>query len=220
SAALFAPYRPAELTVTVPCSALHATAERAEAVTVLATGAPGDGLVLQTEAGTVRLALGPRAVSSVPVDRITTACPMQIRAGPAGTVITHGDGRTINLAGEPVPKVFGFHTDLDPRQAAGLTVSARTADPFATSPTGVKILLIALQLLAVLIALGLLSGVAGWGLLKGGQPRGWPPFKSPQPRWPTAAIDVGVLGVLAVWAVVGPLTDDDGFATTIARNAA
>jgi Mycobacterial cell wall arabinan synthesis protein/EmbC C-terminal domain/Arabinosyltransferase concanavalin like domain len=220
SAALFAPYRPAELTLTVPCSALRAAAARVGALTVLATGPPGDGLVLRTEAGTARLVLGSRVVSSVPVAGTTMECEMRLQAGPTGTVISQGDGRTVNLAGEPVPKVFALHTDLDPRQAAGLTVTARTADPFATSPTGVKILLIALQLLAALIALGLLSGVAGWGLLKGGQLPRWPPFKSPQLRWGTVTIDAGVLGVLAVWTVIGPLTDDDGFATTIARNAA
>ena len=33
-------------------------------------------------------------------------------------------------------------------------------------------------------------------------------------------VDAGVLGVLGGWAIIGPLTDDDGFATTIARNAA
>src|ERR671926_74549 len=55
SAALFAPYRPAELAVTVPCSALRAAAEQIGAVTVLTTGPPGDGLMLRTEAGTVQL---------------------------------------------------------------------------------------------------------------------------------------------------------------------
>ncbi|MGH3833220.1 MAG: arabinosyltransferase domain-containing protein, partial [Pseudonocardiaceae bacterium] len=34
------------------------------------------------------------------------------------------------------------------------------------------------------------------------------------------SVDVGVIGVLAGWAVIGPLTDDDGFAATIARNVA
>src|SRR5438270_726007 len=41
------------------------------------------------------------------------------------------------------------------------------------------------------------------------------------PITPTSTrADVGVIGVLAGWAIIGPLTDDDGFATTIARNAA
>jgi arabinosyltransferase B len=117
-----------------------------------------------------------------------------------------------------VPKVFAFRTDLDPRQAAGMTVTARIASAFATSPSGIKALLIAVQLLAAVIALGLLPGV--WRLFKADQPGGWSALKSYQ-RWGrTAWVDVGVVGVLAVWTVIGPLTDDDGFATTIARNAA
>ncbi|MCA1820675.1 MAG: hypothetical protein LC644_02560, partial [Pseudonocardia sp.] len=51
SMALFVPYRPAELTVTVPCSVLRAAAGQDRAITVLATGPPGGGLMLRTEAG-------------------------------------------------------------------------------------------------------------------------------------------------------------------------
>ncbi|MGH3697672.1 MAG: arabinosyltransferase domain-containing protein, partial [Pseudonocardiaceae bacterium] len=209
SMAMFVPYRPAELTVTVPCSALRAAAAREGAVTVFATGPPGDGLVLRTEAGVAQLLLGLRLASSTPVTSTTTGCRTQLHAGPAGAMVTIGTSRTVELAGEPVPEVFAFRTDLDAREAAGLAVTARTASTFATSPTGLKTLLIAAQLIAVLIALGLVTGT----------PR-WPPLKSRQLRWPTLWVDAGVLGVLAGWAIIGPLTPDDGFATTIARNTA
>ncbi|MGB7797499.1 MAG: arabinosyltransferase domain-containing protein, partial [Pseudonocardiaceae bacterium] len=207
STAFFAPYRPTELTATVSCSAIRAATDRGGAVTVLATGPDGDGLVLRTEAGVAQLRLGPRVVSTQPVAGILSDCQTRVHAGSTGTVITVGNARTITLPGEPVPKVFAFRTDLDSSQAAGITVTARTASPFATSPSRVKILLIAVQLLTALIALGLLA-------------RSWPALKSSQPRWRTAWVDLGVVGVLAGWAIVGPLTDDDGFATTIARNAA
>ncbi len=159
STALFAPYRPAELTVVVPCSALRAAAARERAVTVFATGPSGDGLVLRTEAGSAQLMLGPRLASSTPITSTTTDCRTQLRAGPVGTVVTVGTSPAVKLAGEPVPKVFAFHTDLDAREAAGMAVTARTASTFATSPTGLKTLLIATQLIAVLIALGLLTGI-------------------------------------------------------------
>ncbi|HSZ29148.1 MAG TPA: arabinosyltransferase domain-containing protein, partial [Pseudonocardiaceae bacterium] len=211
STALFAPYRPAELTAIVPCSAIRAAADRGHAVTVLATGPDGDGLVLRTDTGTARLLLGRRVVSTTPVAGTAEDCRTRVHAGPTGTAITIGNTRTINLVGEPVPKVFAFHTDLDPRQAAGMAVTARIASPFATSPTGVKALLIAGQLLAVLLALLLLTTPR--------RPVGIASIVNRQ-RWRTAWVDVGVLGVLAGWAIIGPLTDDDGFATTIARNAA
>jgi arabinosyltransferase B len=209
STALFAPYRPAELTATVPCSAIHAATDRGGAVTVLATGPNGDGLVLRTEAGVAQLLLGPRVVSTQPVAGILSDCQTRVHADPTGTVITIGSTKPITLA-EPVPKVFAFRTDLDAGQAAGMAVTARTASPFATSPSRVKILLIAVQLLTALIALGLLT-----------RPRRATERPRIHPGWRrTAWVDVGVIGVLAGWAIVGPLTDDDGFATTIARNAA
>jgi len=211
STALFAPYRPAELDATVPCSAIRAATDRGGAVTVLATGPYGDGLVLRTEAGVARLLSGARVVSTTPVAGIFGDCRTRVHAGPTGTVITIGT-RTITLAGEPVPKVFAFRTDLDAWQAAGITVTARTASPFATSPSRVKILLIAVQLLAALIALALLA--------RGRRTTEEPVRIHIQPRWRTAWVDLGVIGILAGWAIIGPLTDDDGFATTIARNAA
>jgi len=209
STALFAPYRPAELTATVPCSAIHAATDRGGAVTVLATGPNGDGLVLRTEAGVAQLLLGPRVVSTQPVAGILSDCQTRVHADPTGTVITIGSTKPITLA-EPVPKVFAFRTDLDAGQAAGMAVTARIASPFATSPSRVKILLIAVQLLTALIALGLLV-----------RPRRATERPRIHPGWRrTAWVDVGLIGVLAGWAIIGPLTDDDGFATTIARNAA
>ncbi len=223
STALFAPYRPAELAAAVPCSAIRAATDRGGAVTVLATGSYGDGLVLRTETGVARLMSGARVLSTTPVAGILGDCRTWVHAGPTGTVITIGT-RTITLAGEPVPKVFAFRTDLDARQAAGMAVTARTASPFATSPSPVKILLIAVQLLAALIALGLLARgwrpVRGWLVFKAGQFPGWPALKTSQRRWRTVWVDLGVIAVLAGWSIIGPLTDDDGFAATIARNAA
>jgi arabinosyltransferase B len=209
SAALFAPYRPAELTVIVPCSALRAAAAREHSLTVFATGPSGDALVLRTEAGTAQLLLGRRLVISAPVTSTTTDCRTQLHAGPTGAVATIGTARRIHLTREPVPKVFAFRTDLDAREAAGMAVTARAISPFATSPSGMKKLLIGVQLLAVLVALVLLTGMPNWQRLK-----------DSRPRWQALLVDAGVLGVLGGWAIIGPLTDDDGFATTIARNAA
>jgi arabinosyltransferase C len=209
SMAVFAPYRPAELTVTVPCSALRAAAARDGPVTVLATGPPGDGLVLRTEAGAAQLMLGPRVVRSAPVSATATDCGARLHAGPHGTLITVGVSRW-QLPGQPVPQVFAFRTDLAPAQAAGMTVTARTASPFATSPTPLKLALIALSLLLtpslLLACRALMPGVSGFHA---------------RPVWRTTMwVDAGVLAVLLTWAIIGPLTDDDGFATTIARNAA
>jgi arabinosyltransferase B len=199
--------------MTVPCSVVRAADEQVRPVTVLATGPPGDGLVLRTEAGTAHLLLGQREVTSAPI--ASTNCGTRLHADPAGTVITMGTGH-LKLVGEPVPQVFAFRTDLDPIQAAGMTAIARTASPFATSPRPLKLALIALQLLTALVALWLLGTLRACRALTHGVSR-----LRARPRWiNTVWIDVGVVAVLAGWAIIGPLTDDDGFGTTIARNAA
>jgi len=115
-------------------------------------------------------------------------------------------GRVRDIPGEPVPEVAFFRTDLDPGAAAGLTVRARTVNPFDTVPTGFKTLLVVVQSLAALCALALLLRGSWLSLRRALRPR---------PIW----VDGGMCAVLAGWAVVGPLSDDDGFVTMIARNS-
>ena len=87
-----------------------------------------------------------------------------------------------------------------------MTATASATSPFATSPAPLKIVLIAVQLLAVGLALV---------LLRSARPR-LPRFRWSRLWW----IDGAVLAALCGWAVIGPLSVDDGWATTIARNMA
>ena len=64
------------------------------------------------------------------------------------------------------------------------------------------------------------TGSAGPGRRPGRRGRWWPGRWWPgRWWWPGLAIDAGVVAVAAVWAVIGPLSDDDGFAAMIARNS-
>ena len=132
--ALFVPYRPAALTVTVPCATIRAAVERGAAVTVLATGLEGDGLVLKTLGGRAQLQVGGHTMGLAVPEAVTADCETTIHAGAEGLTITDANGPPVTLTGEPVPKVFAFHTDLDPGHAAGMAATARTASPFASSP--------------------------------------------------------------------------------------
>ena len=220
STALFVPYRPAELTAVVPCAVLRAAAARAAPVTVLATGPDGQGLVVRADPTGTLLRLDHRTVSVTIGADVAADCQLGVSAGPRGTTVTPPDGRTVDFPGDPVPEVFALHTDLDPAQAAGMTVQARAASPFATRPTGWKIVLIAVQLLAVLVAVGL--------LVSAGRRTRAPPLAAEVTerrtrsgrRWPQIGVDIAVIAVLGVWAVIGPLAVDDGWAATIARNVA
>ncbi len=199
--AVIAPYRPSALTATIPCSTLRPTGT--SATTVLATAPDGGGLTVTTgPAGATVRADGHEHRLVARYD--DAGCRVVIHGGRDGLTITDGDGAT-TLAGA-VPKVFGFHTDLAPAQAAGLTVTVDVTTPFGTSPTGAKRALIVVQLAAATAALLLLPGAARRRRRKW-KPRLW---------W----IDAGMLAVLACWAIIGPLAVDDGWATIIARNFA
>ncbi|HKV17687.1 MAG TPA: arabinosyltransferase domain-containing protein [Mycobacterium sp.] len=204
STAIFAPYRPVTLNASIPCRALNAP----ETTTVLETATPGDGLTVTAGAGSATVQIGDRRLDlRIPAD---ADCAVSIDAGPDGLRVTGADGGVVDLSGERPPKVFGFRTDLAPAQAAGMTVTASTAATFSTSPTPLKIALIGAQILAVALALALLSGarptIARW------RPR----LKASRLWW----VDGAVVATLCGWAVIGPLSVDDGWATTIARTIA
>jgi arabinosyltransferase C len=204
TSALFAPYRPTVLEAVIPCAALRATGEP---VVVLATGTGSDGLVVTSGPAGDSASFDGRAVPLRVGDGAAADCDVHVSAGPSGVSVVSPDGQRTDLAGQPVPKVFGFRTDLDPAARAGLSVTARSTDPFTTSPSVVKYALIALQLCAAACCL-----LYAWRLVpRLRRPRrfGWR-----QAWW----VDAGVVATLAGWAVIGPLAVDDGWASMIARN--
>jgi len=204
STAVFAPYRPSTLSVSVPCTALR-TGDTGRPVTVLATGTAGDGLLLTAQPGKAMLQFDDRRVDLV-IPAESVDCRLVVNADAAGVTVERPDGRVVDLAGQPVPEVFGFRTDLGATEAQGMLATAGATSPFATSPAPLKIVLIAVQLLAVGLALV---------LLRSARPR-LPRFRWSRLWW----IDGAVLAALCGWAVIGPLSVDDGWATTIARNMA
>ncbi|MFR9729069.1 arabinosyltransferase domain-containing protein [Saccharopolyspora sp. MS10] len=223
--ALFAPYRPAEFTATIPCPALRSALERPEPVEVLSTVPPGsdrDGLVLRTEGGAAELLVGGRAV---PLPPTTADCGIEVRStsGPTGpdaagrTEVSVGRLPAIALPGVPAPEVFSFRTGLPPEQAAELSVTARAHTWFETSPTQLKRSLTALAIVLAAVSLLLLVAHA---------PPTWAGLRRAvraRLRPSTAAlllVDAVVAAALALWLVIGPISDDDGFAMLTVRNYA
>lgn len=211
STALVAPYRPDELTASIPCTALRAAAARPGDTAVLATGTGEDGLVVAASAGVVELRVDGRQ-ERLPVPAAPRSCTVVVESVAGGMSVLGADGRAFFLPGETAPHVFGFRTDLDPPQSSGLSVTAVIRTPFATTPALGKGVLIAVQLIAVVAALVLLC--------RGRAP---PPSRPRwrRPRWRRVWwVDVAMVAALCGWAVIGPLAVDDGWATTIARNVA
>ena len=91
--AFFVPYRPAELQVAVPCSAVQAGLGRPERTTLVATtvappGGSTSALVVATEGGRLQVLLGGRQVrDEVPA---TTGCDVRVDADDTGTTVATG----------------------------------------------------------------------------------------------------------------------------------
>ncbi|HEX4358200.1 MAG TPA: arabinosyltransferase domain-containing protein [Pseudonocardia sp.] len=235
STAFFAPYRPVRLAAEVPCPVLRAAAALQRPVTVLDTASAGAGLLVRVVDGGTQVLLNGRLVGATTTPAATTPagadCGVSVVADPRGAQVTVAAGQSVALGGEPVPEVQAFRTELAPAAAAGLTVTADTQDPFRLRAGGLKRALLAVQLLAAASILAWLCAGAGrawvrraragrvsrYGLADRAGRRGLGDRIGP--RLASWGVDLGVLGTLAGWAVVGPLSDDDGFAAMIARNS-
>jgi len=252
-----APYRPATLDVTVPCTAIRTALARPDRTTILATGAGSTGLTVRTEDRALRVFASGRAV---PVSIPTGDCTLRVAADAAGLRLTVGPPAApvaAAFAGDPVPEVFAVTTDLTGPQAGGLALRARTPSWFDNAPTPEKSGLVQLQLQLAAVALGLvvilaLLVSAGTGPASGGGGGGSfarhrlrAAFSRPQlltarsrledaarregewvlaglrrPRFlALATVDVVVALGSAWWSIIGPTTDDDGFAVVIARRS-
>ncbi|MCD2195996.1 arabinosyltransferase domain-containing protein [Actinomycetospora endophytica] len=240
------PYRPASLDATVPCSDIRAAKGRPAATTMLATviGAPADGLVVRTRPASGTDPAAVEVIASgrvVPVDVPADRCDLRIHADSAGLTVTVGNQArpAVTLPGDPVPQVFAATTDLTGADATGLALTARTPSWFDNAPTPQKTGLIAAQyeLAAVALLLVVLARLltpteppgrtfaelrAGRGLaIVRTRARRTARRLGAGLRRPVVAarlaVDAGVALTLAWWSIVGPLTDDDGFASVIAR---
>lgn len=202
--AFFAPYRPAEFRAEFDCAPLRTGLARPGNTTVFATVPPRsgrDGLVLTASGGGLRLVLGQRQLELPPP---TGDCRLEVVSRDRGSAVTFNGDRT-ELPGVLPPEVFVFTTDLPPFAAGGIAVTARTYSWFATSPTAVK---------SVLVAVAAVSAAGSLVLLAVLAPAGRHRLRRPA----VGVTDAGVAAVLAGWLFIGPLTDDDGFAMMTVRN--
>ncbi|MDF2975544.1 MAG: hypothetical protein K0S40_272 [Actinomycetospora sp.] len=210
-------YRPETMSITVPCRAVQdLDARTGPAATVVSTypplspDGPQVGMRLTVENGQLVLNdLGQQmATATVP----TGDCTVRITSDAGSTLVDLGIGQQIRLPFDARPQVVGVYSDLDDSRddVAGVAVSITPDTRFETTPTTLKVLA---GLFAVLAAMGGVWALHALDVRAGRRaprlaPKGW---------WRPTSRDLVVTAVLAVWAVIGSQTSDDGYILGIAR---
>jgi arabinosyltransferase A len=136
-------------------------------------------------------------------------------AGGTGADFVGIPGAAGTLAPEKKPQVGGVFTDLKVPAQPGLSARIDVDTRFIVAPTMLKKAVMALGGLAVVIAvvaLAVLDRQSGPRI-----PRNWRhAWRAGVATW---LADVGVIGTLLLWHIIGATSSDDGYNLTIARVA-
>lgn len=135
-----------------------------------------------------------------------------VLAGPdnAELVISRDGTELVRTNNDQLPDVDVLATSLTATPPGGLSVTLRVDDEFSATATPLKLGLIAGVLVSLLLTAVLLAGL-DWRM-----PRVPGRWRLGRPR----LVDVVVPAILALWTVIAPATDDDGYYAAMARNSA
>ncbi|MBJ7452428.1 MAG: arabinosyltransferase domain-containing protein [Blastococcus sp.] len=220
--------RPTSVRAGIDCAAAR---EADDGTVLLATTpferSPGDaslpgGLRAEVTGGELAVRSG---ATDLPRQQIPASgdCAFELTSSATATTLRLDGEVVADEAADVRPAVAGVFTGAD--DAEGLAVDVTADTVFQTSPSPLKIALGALAVLALAAALVLVARrerdaapagdlpaegvVAADGMSAAAGPR----------RGPVRlVVDAAVVGVLAVWTVIGPLTVDDGYIAGIIRS--
>ena len=203
------PYRPLQLTATIPCATLHVVDAQpggGEALRTLPADvgtAPGEGLVVAAEQGVVTVTASGAEVLREAVPSVR--CSYQVLADAGGVRVARDGAGIATRTHLLVPEVAELQTDAV-GTATGLSVQLHTDARYQSRPTLLKT--------AVLVAHGLALAallVLAW--------RRWPGAGSGLVRPRLSWADAAVVAVSLFWVVAGPVNIDDSWYLLMARNA-
>jgi arabinosyltransferase A len=223
---------PQALDVSIPCRAI-ASMPAAGGV-VLSTNPPGgiqatrNGLFVTANANSVVVAFRDSVAAVAPRAAVASgACStLHVWASPGsvGADFIGIPGAAGTLAAEKKPQVTGVFTDLKVAAQPGAAGAATSSEGlsaridvdtrFITSPTALKLGVMVLGVICVIasiVALAVLDRQSGrrvrWRRL----------WRTSLSTW---IVDVGVVGTLLLWHLIGAISSDDGYNLTIARVSA
>ncbi|MDQ3900335.1 MAG: arabinosyltransferase domain-containing protein [Actinomycetota bacterium] len=204
------PYQPVELTATVPC------AGDASMDTVLLStmplrpdpaAPPLPGLRVERFDDHLMVSSYGKQVASI--TQPAGSCTLHVGSDPDRTWVNVNGQPVGSVTGDFRPAVAGAFTEAP--STAGLHLTLITDTRFQTSPTLVKAVLVTLSVLALLAALlaaARLDACDNHTRRVRLVPSGW---------WRLRGVDLVMLVGLGMWAVIGPITVDDGYIAGIVR---
>jgi arabinosyltransferase A len=215
---------PQALDVSIPCRAIATLPPEGglvlSTVPRQASDATKGGLFVRTTADTVFVAFRDSVAAAAPRPAVAagdcSVLHIWADAGQVGADFVGIPGASGTLAPENKPQVAGVFTDLKVAAGQGLSARIDVDTRFITSPTTLKFTVMVLGVVSVLgsiVALGLLDRRAGRRV-----PRAWRRFlRAGLITW---VADVGVIGTLLLWHIIGAISSDDGYNLAIARVSA
>jgi arabinosyltransferase A len=214
---------PQALDISIPCRATATLPAQGGVVLSTvprdATEATKGALFVRANADTVFVAFRDSVAAAAPRPAVAagncSVLHIWANAGQVGADFVGIPGSAGTLAPEKKPQIVGIFTDL---KVAGEGLSARIDidTRFITTPTALKLAAMVLGVVLVLasfVALAVLDRASGRAL-----PRAWRRFFRAGPvTWLT---DLGVVGTLLLWHLIGAISSDDGYNLAIARVSA
>ena len=211
---------PQSLDVSIPCAAI-ATLPPSGGVVFSTNPAEGidaarNGLFVRANADSVFVAFRDAVAAAAPRPAVTSGACSTVHVwanpGAVGADFIGIPGATGTLPPDKKPQVTGVFTDLKVPPQPGLSARIDVDTRFITRPTVLKLGVMVVGILCVIASIAALSVLdRQWSprRIAGARHRRWR-------HWPT---DVGVIGTLLVWHLIGAISSDDGYNVTIARVA-
>ncbi len=211
---------PLAMDVSIPCATIATLP--AEGGLVFSTVPPAgidasrNGLFVRANPDIVVVAFRDSVAAVAPRAAVTSgACSaLHIWANPGGVGadFTGIPGASGTLAAKNKPQVAGVFTDLRVAPQAGLSAHIDIDTRFITSPTALKLAVMAAGVICVLAAIVALAVLdRRGGRATHGRRTLWRAGLS------TWLADIGVIGTLVLWHLIGATSSDDGYNLTIAR---
>ncbi|HPZ95096.1 MAG TPA: arabinosyltransferase domain-containing protein, partial [Mycobacterium sp.] len=208
---------PQSLEVSIPCRAVASLPPSGGLV--FGTNPPDgidasrNGMVVRATADSVFVAFRDTVAAVAPRQAVASGACSALRVwadpGVVGADFIGIPGAAGTLSPDKKPQVTGVFTELKV-PADGLSARIDIDTRFITQPTTLKLLAMVAGVLCVL------ASVAALWVLDRRDSHRRSPGRRPAllAHWPA---DVGVIGTLLLWHVIGPISSDDGYNLTIAR---